>query len=41
MVSTYFNIGGVEKMGFTTWKQTLNQTLMAECKAINKQSCGS
>jgi hypothetical protein len=38
---TYPNIGDVEKMGSTTWKQTLNQTLMDECNAVQTQSCGS
>jgi hypothetical protein len=41
MESTYFNIDGVEKMGCTTWKQAPNQTLITECKAVHKPSCGS
>jgi hypothetical protein len=41
MVSTYFNIGGVEEMGFTTWKRAMNQTLKAQHNVILKPSCGS
>jgi hypothetical protein len=41
MATTYFNIGGVEKIGYCTWKQTLNQTPLAECIVVINGSCGS
>jgi hypothetical protein len=40
MAATYFNIGGVEEMGFTTWKRAMNQTLGAECNAVQTRLCG-
>jgi hypothetical protein len=38
---TYLNIGYVEKKADATWKQALNQTLMADCIVVLKLSCGS
>jgi hypothetical protein len=41
MAATWFNIGGVEKYAYPTWKRALNQTLPAECNLVLKPSCGS
>jgi hypothetical protein len=41
MISTYFNIGGVEKMASCTWKRAPNQTLMVESIVVINGSCGS
>jgi hypothetical protein len=41
MAATYFNIGDVEKMGFTTWNQALKRCLLAILRCLHMPLCGS